>query len=158
MVWGTHDAQNTGSDDQKNICDCFDTRFNSNAHERIKLMDQLESLELKISKFLRIGVFVAGFLMLIGWLAQLFYNGQSFDRFKIYQAASLDKTLKMAVANNSFFELIAYLGLIILISLPITRVLLTALLFLKQKEYLLAGIASFVLIALIISFSLGIEL
>lgn len=121
-------------------------------------MDQLESLELKISKFLRLGVLVAGIFMLIGWLSHLFTQPDNFELFKTYHATTLSETLHSAYANGSWGELTAYLGLVILISLPITRVLLTALLFVKQKEYLLAGIASFVLIALVISFSLGIEL
>lgn len=121
-------------------------------------MDELESLELKISKFLRVGVLLSGLLMLTGWIAQLIAKGSSFELFKTYNAASIQETLKIAIANNSWSELIAYLGLIILIALPITRVFLTAFLFLKQKEYVLAGIASFVLIALLVSFSLGIEL
>lgn len=121
-------------------------------------MDELESLELKISKLLRAGVLAAGFLMLIGWIAHLVLKGSSFELLKTYNAVSIDETFKIAIANNSWSVLIAYLGLIILISLPITRVFLTAFLFLKQKEYILAGIASFVLIALLVSFSLGIEL
>lgn len=121
-------------------------------------MDELESLELKISKFLRIGVLAAGFLMLIGWLTQVIFNGTSFELLKTYHEISFNETLKIAINNNSWTELIAYLGLITLISLPIIRVFLTAILFVKQKEYILAGVASFVLIALLISFSLGIEL
>lgn len=121
-------------------------------------MDELESLELRISKFLRAGVLAAGLLMLIGWISHLLFKGSSFELLKTYNAVSIDETFRMALANNSWSELIAYLGLIILIALPITRVFLTAFLFLKQKEYVLAGIASFVLIALIVSFSLGIEL
>ena len=121
-------------------------------------MDELESLELRISKFLRAGVLISGLLMLIGWLAQLLSSGSSLELLKTYNAVSLEETFKIIMANNLWFEFIAYLGMIILISLPIIRVFLTAFLFLKQKEYVLAGIASFVLIALIVSFSLGIEL
>ncbi|MEA9355312.1 DUF1634 domain-containing protein [Bacteriovorax sp. PP10] len=121
-------------------------------------MDELESLELKISKFLRLGVIVAGVFMLIGWISQLVFQEHSFELLKTYNAVSLGETLRIAFENNQWSELIAYLGLVILIALPITRVFLTAFLFVKQKEYVLAGIASFVLIALIVSFSLGIEL
>ena len=121
-------------------------------------MDELESLELRISKFLRFGVMAAGLLMLIGWGAQLISKGSSLELLKTYNAVSIEETFKTTVANKHWFDLIAYLGLVTLISLPIIRVFLTAFLFFKQKEYALAGIASFVLIALIISFSLGIEL
>lgn len=121
-------------------------------------MDELESLEFKISKFLRLGVIVAAVFMSIGWFTQLAFQKHSLELLKTYHAVSLGETLKIAYLNNQWSELIAYLGLMILIALPITRVFLTAFLFVKQKEYLLAGIASIVLIALIVSFSLGIEL
>ncbi len=121
-------------------------------------MDELESLELRISKFLRFGVLAAGFLMLIGWIAYLTSKGSSFELLKTYNAVSIKETFKVAMTNNSWSEFVSYLGLIILITLPIIRVFLTAFLFFKQKEYVLAAIASFVLIALLVSFSLGIEL
>ena len=121
-------------------------------------MDELESLELKISKFLRLGVIVAGVFMFVGWMAQLAFQDHSIELLKTYHAISLEETLRIAIDKKQWSELIAYLGLAILIALPITRVFLTAFLFLKQKEYVLAGIASFVLIALIVSFTLGIEL
>ena len=121
-------------------------------------MNDLESLELKISKFLRIGVLVAGSFMLVGWLIHLFMQGSSLEALKNYHAITLNETLRLAIATKSWSEIIAYLGLIILIALPLIRVFLTAFLFMKQKEYLLAVIASIVLVALIISFSLGIEL
>ena len=121
-------------------------------------MDQLESLELKISKFLRYGVLVAGFFMLVGWLSQLVFHGSAFETLKTYHVMTLQETLLQAYAHQAWGEIISYFGLFLLISLPITRVFLTAVLFIKQKEYLLAGIAGFVLVALIVSFSLGIEL
>jgi uncharacterized membrane protein len=117
-------------------------------------MDQLESLELKISKFLRIGVLVAGVFMLIGWVSQVALHGDSLEAFKVYRSYPLAESL----THLDWPMVICYLGLGVLILLPITRVFLTAFLFVKQKEYLLAGIATFVLVALILSFSLGIEL
>lgn len=121
-------------------------------------MDRLESLELKISKFLRIGVFVAGAFMFIGWLSHSLTQPDSFENLRTYQPIHLIATLKEAWQQRAWGVLISYTGLAMLISLPITRVFLTAVLFIKQKEFLLAGIAFFVLAALIVSFSLGIEL
>lgn len=121
-------------------------------------MDGLESLELKISKFLRSGVMLSAFFMLVGWIFYLLENGTSFDLLKIYHEKSLFKTLELAISTNSWGQLATYLGLSILISLPITRVFLTGFLFLKQKEFILASMAFFVFIVLIISFTLGIEL
>jgi uncharacterized membrane protein len=53
--------------------------------------------------------------------------------------------------------LLSYAGLIALISLPVLRVLLTMILFLKQKEYILAVVAALVLIGLFVSFTFGME-
>jgi len=97
-------------------------------------MNELESLELKISKFLRIGVMVAGLFMLAGWLTHLVMQGPSLEALKIYHAITLDETLRTAVATKAWSEIVAYLGLIILIALPLIRVFLTAFLFIKQKE------------------------
>ena len=118
----------------------------------------MDDLELKISKFLRAGVIIAGIFLSIGWMSLLYYNGSTFETLKIYHEAPLMGALGAALDAHSWTIIIAYLGLVILISLPILRVFLTAIIFVKQKEYLLAGIAGFVLITLIVSFTLGIEL
>lgn len=118
----------------------------------------MDDLELRISKFLRAGVITAGIFLFIGWMSLLFANGSSFVTFQTYHAIPLSESLGAALDAHSWTIIIAYVGLIILISLPILRVMLTAFIFLKQKEYLLAGIAGFVLITLILSFALGIEL
>lgn len=115
-------------------------------------------LELRISKFLRAGVVVAGILMLIGWLSNLILHGSNFESLKVYESISLGDSLRAAVNAGAWGDLCAYFGLLTLISLPLIRVFLTSIIFLKEKEYVLAGIAGFVLIALIVSCSLGIDL
>ncbi len=121
-------------------------------------MGPQESLELKISKFLRAGVLLAGIFLAIGWISNLFLHGFNYEHLQTYHELSLLDALKAIVARGNWGDLIGYIGLGILIFLPISRVFLTAWLFIKQKEYLLAGIAGFVLVALIVSFTLGIEL
>ncbi len=121
-------------------------------------MDQLESLELKISKFLRLGVLCSGFFLLVGWLANFNFENASPEKFKTYSPVDMFTSIELAIMDGNWALLISYLGLIILISLPMIRVFLTAFLFLKQKENILACIAGFVLLALIVSFSFGIEL
>lgn len=121
-------------------------------------MNQIETLELKISKFLRIGVFVAVALMFIGWIFQLIHFNDSFSSLSSYQVTPLQNSVLLALENKSWDILASYFGLTVLISLPVIRVLLTAILFMKQKEYIMASLAFFVLIALILSFSLGVEL
>lgn len=121
-------------------------------------MDELENLELKISKFLRFGVIASGFFLFVGWLGQFRFDNIDPVRFEKYSPIDMFTTIELAIMDENWAVLISYLGLMILISLPMIRVLLTAVLFLKQKENILAVIAGLVLVALIISFSFGIEL
>lgn len=121
-------------------------------------MDELENLELKISKFLRLGVLCSGFFLLIGWIANFRFGFSGAEAFKTYAPVDLMTSLELAVMGGNWALLISYLGLIILISLPMIRVFLTAILFVKQRENVLAAIAGLVLLGLIISFSFGIEL
>ena len=120
--------------------------------------DGLLSLELKISNLLRWGVLSAGLFLLIGWITLLDFSQNPLAGFHDYKDESLAQSLQHAFERQQWGLLIAYAGLAILISLPLLRVLMTGLLFLKQKEKVLAWIAFFVFTALILSFSLGIEL
>lgn len=115
-------------------------------------------MELKISKFLRVGVLVSAALMLIGWLPRLKMQGNPFLSFTTYDPIPLQDLLEIHLKNNQWWALISYLGLFVLISLPIIRVTLTGILFYRRKEFLLSGIAFVVLIGLMISFSLGAHL
>jgi uncharacterized membrane protein len=120
--------------------------------------DKLLSLELRISLLLRWGVLLAGAFMLIGWASMLDFTQNPLAAFQDYKSESLHESLLNALTQNQWGLLIAYAGLTILISLPLLRVLMTAVLFVKQKETVLAAIAFFVFATLILSFSLGIEL
>ncbi len=120
-------------------------------------MNQLENLEYKISKFLRYGVILAGLIIFIGWI-MMFKSTNTFYTFKFYDKLPLTEIIPFYFYRERWGILIAYVGLVILISLPIIRVLLTLLLFVKQKEYVLAFVAACVSLALILSLFLGIEL
>ncbi|MCM2350930.1 MAG: DUF1634 domain-containing protein [Bacteriovoracaceae bacterium] len=120
-------------------------------------MNEIENLELKISKFLRYGVIFAGIVIFIGWIS-MFKFTNTFYTFKFYDKLPLIDIIPFYVYRERWGMLVAYAGLVILISLPIIRVFLTAFLFIKQKEYILATIAIVVSIALIFSMFLGIEL
>jgi uncharacterized membrane protein len=121
-------------------------------------MKEVESLELKISWFLRIGVIIAGALMLVGIILNFKLNGNPFYIFQDYDEIPFRNALYIHLRHQHWGHLFSYAGLISLISLPLIRVLLTAILYLKQKEFLMAGLASFVFFCLVVSFSLGIEL
>lgn len=121
-------------------------------------MSTIENLELKIAKFLRVGVAVAGVLMFIGWAMQIKWSGDPFFNFKHYDQIPLKDMIEFAIYRKQWGILVSYTGLVTLISLPVIRVVLTAYLFLRQKEKILAGIAAIVLVGLIVSMTLGIEL
>jgi uncharacterized membrane protein len=121
-------------------------------------MNEIESLELKIAHFLRAGVIISGVIMFAGWMTQFKLSGNPFFNFETYDRISLSELIKFHIHKKDWGILLSYLGLISLISLPLIRVLLTAILFIKQKEFKLAVIAVVVLIGLMASMSLGIEL
>ena len=119
--------------------------------------EKIEALELKIAIFLRWGVFIAGALIFGGWVWELKFSADPFHSFQRYYVFPLQNILKIYYKNESWGTLLSYLGLVVLISLPVIRVMLTAFLFIRQKEYKLGLIAFLVLISLGISFILGVE-
>lgn len=121
-------------------------------------MNNIESLELKIAKFLRVGVIVAGIIMFAGWMTQFKISGDPFFNFQTYDHIPLQNLITFHIHHKHWGVLLSYFGLASLISLPFIRVILTAVLFIRQKEYALALIAFTVLLGLLLSMALGIEL
>lgn len=119
---------------------------------------RLFSLELFIAKFLRYGVFFAAALLFIGWILQIDFHHDTFAAFSVYKNTPLKQTLTELIANQSYGLLISYLGLIVLISLPVLRVALTAFAFVMERDYRLAAIAALVLGGLLFSFVLGFKI
>lgn len=121
-------------------------------------MNNIESLELKIANFLRFGVVIAGILMFVGWMAQFKISANPFFNFETYDHIPMKDLLSFHLKQKNWGMLISYMGLVALISLPVIRVILTAILFLRQKDFILALVAIVVLVGLIISMTLGIEI
>ena len=121
-------------------------------------MNDLESLELKISKFLRFGVLFAGALMLVGWVMSIKFTSNPFVGFQTYDHISIQELIFFHLKRKDYGALVSYAGLFALISLPLIRVFLTGILFIRSGEKILAFIAALVLIGLLASFTLGIEL
>ena len=117
--------------------------------------ERIFSLELIIAKFLRYGVLVAGALMLLGWLMQIDFHHDPFSSFTQYHHLPLTQAVSAAFAQHAYGLLIGYLGLCVLISLPIVRVALTAGVFVIDHDYGLAACAGLVLGGLALSFALG---
>jgi uncharacterized membrane protein len=118
----------------------------------------LHNLELKISKMLRSGVYISGMLLLVGWLWQLYNSGDTLASFQTYESRTLMETIHWAVVMQDRPLLISIAGLVVLVLLPITRVFLTGVLFVKQKDKVLAIMAFAVFTCLVASFFLGIDL
>ena len=112
-------------------------------------------LELTIAKVLRYGVLIAGILMLVGWISAFQTTGNPLLEFSHFEEKSLSSSLDQCIEHGRWGILIAYIGLGCLISLPLIRVLLTALVFLRQKEFVLASVAIFVAFSLLISIAVG---
>ncbi|MFZ4714007.1 MAG: DUF1634 domain-containing protein [Bacteriovoracaceae bacterium] len=118
----------------------------------------MEDLEYKISLLLRRGVLLSAFFLAMGVIGSLFSPSKPLESYSTYQAVSFLIRLENAWDESSWFTLISYLGLMILISLPLIRVFLTGILFVKNKEKAMGIMAFLVFIILVASFFLGIEL
>lgn len=120
--------------------------------------NQLHDLEMIISKVLRIGVMSAGICLLWGWIGMWMKDGDTLSHFQTYQPEPLLEKIQWALLMQDRPLLIALFGLVILVCLPLLRVLLTGILFCKQKDFRLALMAFLVFGTLVASFFLGIEL
>ena len=120
--------------------------------------EELHVLELKIARFLRAGVLVSGALLLVGWIGMILTHSEGLSGLHEYRAASLRELWEISLQTRHWPSVVSYVGLGCLISLPVLRVLLTSILFFRQREKLLGSIALVVLLLLLLSFSQGIEL
>ncbi len=118
---------------------------------------QTYELELRIAKFLRYGVIACGALIAVGWLLNIKWSGDPFYVYRDYDPIPFWELVSHYIRSQNVGALICLLGLSFLVSLPVWRVFLTGVLFLKQKERSLAAIAFVVFTLLIISFLLGIS-
>lgn len=116
------------------------------------------SLELLIAKFLRYGVLFAGVLIFAGWMSQIDFHHNVFASFETYTNVPLATALQKVIANHNWGLLTAYIGLGVLIALPLTRVALVAFVFIAEKDFILAACALIVLFGLGLSFVLGYEI
>ena len=119
---------------------------------------ELHRLELIISHLLRVGVLLAGLLLAVGWV-WMWLNGSDINQnLRDYNPVTFTDTLQWAMIMQDRALLISMAGLGILVLLPIVRVLLTAILFIWQKDFKLGLMAFLVFFALLGSFFLGIDL
>ncbi len=117
--------------------------------------------ELKIANyigvFLKIGVITAGFFLVTGWAWMLIDGDHEVRALQNYEASSLTERLEWAIILNDRAMIFATLGLALLVLLPLLRVFITVVLFGVSRDYKMTVMAFFVLLALIFSFSLGLN-
>ena len=117
------------------------------------------SLELWISYVLRFGVLTAGAVILTGLVLYL-VNGPdagrptSLDQLTADGGQSIDVSWHSIVEGLGNFEAtsIILLGLLILILTPLTRVAMTFVLFILQRDRIFVAITGIVLVILILGF------
>ncbi len=114
-------------------------------------------LELTIAKFLRYGVVACGGMIAAGWLMNISWEGNPFYIYRDYDPIPFWQLVSHYTRTGNYGAIICFIGLAGLVCLPVFRVLLTGILFLKQKEKSMALIAFFVFTLLIISFLLGVS-
>jgi uncharacterized membrane protein len=120
--------------------------------------DEVYSLELFIAKFLRYGVLLAGALMLFGWMSEISFTADTFAHFSKYHDVRLVPMLQSLFEAKRWGLLVSYAGLFVLICLPVLRVMMTLLVFVKKKDYALAVVSGVVLAGLFLSLLLGFEI
>nr|BFD67050.1 hypothetical protein HAGR004_20720 [Bdellovibrio sp. HAGR004] len=120
--------------------------------------DSLHELELIISQILRGGVLFSGLFLLLGWVWMWFRDGDNLRTFTTYEPRPLVESIHWALVTNDRALVISLFGLVALVCLPLVRVLMTGILFVKQKDRGLAIMAFAVFLALVGSFLLGIEI
>ncbi|WP_423236894.1 DUF1634 domain-containing protein [Clostridium drakei] len=113
--------------------------------------NEIEEMEIVISKFLKFGVLLSAFVIFIGFLMFLI-TGNSGYPGSTYPTGPIS-ILKGALAFKSYAIILT--GLMILIATPVFRVGVSIIVFAKEKDSLYVKITSFVFIILIISFILG---
>jgi uncharacterized membrane protein len=123
-------------------------QFCSNASSKL-------TIEQFISSLLKYGVLLASVVVLLGGILYLVFCGNEPANYQLFrgepsQLSSPVPIVKEALSGNPLS--IIQLGLLILIATPITRVALSVLIFLWQRDWLYAIITLFVLSELLYSF------
>ena len=113
-------------------------------------------VELIIAKLLRIGVFTAWIMVLLGALVYLHHFGRTVPHYRVFVGAPSDlRTIQgvTAAALQLRGRGIIQLGLLLLIATPIARVIFSVFAFALQKDWLYVAITLIVLAVLVFSLS-----
>jgi uncharacterized membrane protein len=116
----------------------------------------MTKLEHRIALFLRVGLVFSAALLLVGWVWGFRWQTNPYVVFQHYDQLPLEGMLRVYLRRENWAALLVLAGLASLICLPIIRVIFTIILFLRQGERSLAGVAVLVLLGLFLGFALGI--
>jgi len=113
-----------------------------------------KDIELLIGNLLRWGVLLSMAVVIFGGVVYLYRHGHEIPHYDKFTGEP-DFTKKIAGIFNGVMDIrgrsIIQLGIILLIATPIARVLLSAISFVSEKDYLYVGIAVIVLAIITVS-------
>lgn len=111
-----------------------------------------------IGNLLRVGVFVAGTIVLIGGIFYLIGHGGEIPEYRIFHGQPVDlRTLSGILGDVVQFRAraIVQLGFLLLIATPVARVAFSVYAFARQKDLIYVIVTLFVLAVLIFSLAGG---
>lgn len=117
-----------------------------------KQTQELQKVELMIGRILAFGTYISALLMIVGIILTFFKPSGTFVAHDLF---SMSKTVTSLIQLNPDTYLLV--GLFLLILTPVLRVLISIILFVKQKDTVYTCITIGVLIILIISMVFGIN-
>lgn len=113
------------------------------------------SLEVTTARILRVGIYIAAGVCLVGALLFLPKQGSTKIKYQIFDGVSDQFTSIKAIINSAWHlsgEGIVQFGLLLLIATPVIRVFFTIFAFLLEKDNLYALFSLIVFLILIYSF------
>ncbi|NJP08576.1 MAG: DUF1634 domain-containing protein [Leptolyngbyaceae cyanobacterium RU_5_1] len=108
-----------------------------------------------ISSLLKYGVLLASGVVLIGGVLYLIRHGMESADYRLFQAEPTALRSPCGIVNAALSGSrlgMIQLGLLLLMATPIARVLLSLMMFLRQRDFTYVAVTSFVLLVLIYSF------
>lgn len=114
----------------------------------------MERLQIRIGKFMLIGVLFAASLVLIGGIMYLFHHGLEHVHYGTYMNQAKNLSTYSGIISSAFHlqgEGIIQLGILSLVIVQVIRVGLTGILFAKLEDYRFVFITLFILAILIYS-------
>lgn len=127
---------------------------------RAKVIHKLKNTDMPsiIGFVLRAGVLVSLCIVIFGGVIYLIHEGSRIEHYDIFKGGKNGIGSANGYLHNIFSlngRTIIQTGLILLIATPIIRVVLSAIVFLKEKDYLYTGITLLVLAIIFTSMMTG---